>query len=83
MFGRVVAFALVLLISLALVLTGQLPLADSLGGLALDVVAPLEELVSGTYRGAAGSGRGVQTVEELEVLRKVEVPVQYARPIKK
>ena len=65
MFGRVVALALVLLISLALVLTGQLPLADSLGGLALDIVAPLEELVSGTYRGAAGSGRGVQTVEEL------------------
>ena len=65
MFGRVVALALVLLIAIALVLAGQLPLAGSLGDVALDVVAPLEGLVSGTYRGAAGSGRGVQTVEEL------------------
>ncbi|HEY3107715.1 MAG TPA: rod shape-determining protein MreC [Chloroflexota bacterium] len=65
MFGRVVALALVLLIALALVLAGQLPLAASLGGLALDVVAPLEELVSGTYSGAAGSGSKVQTIDEL------------------
>jgi rod shape-determining protein MreC len=65
LFGRVVALALVLLVALALVLAGQLPPAGSLGGLALDVVAPLEELVSGTFRGAAEGGRSVQTVEQL------------------
>jgi rod shape-determining protein MreC len=65
LFGRVVALALVLLVSVALVLAGQLPIAASLGGLALDVVAPVADLVSGTYRGGAGTGRGVQTIDEL------------------
>jgi rod shape-determining protein MreC len=65
LFGRLVALALILLVAIALVLAGQLPFADSLGGLALDLVAPIEDLVSGTYRGAAGTARGVQTVEEL------------------
>jgi rod shape-determining protein MreC len=65
LFGRVVAFALILLIAVALVLAGQFPAAGSLGSLALDVVAPLEDLVSDAYSGAVGTGRSVQTVEEL------------------
>jgi rod shape-determining protein MreC len=78
LFGRVVALALILLVAVALVLASQLPLASSLGGLALDVVAPVEDLVSGTYRGAAGSARGVQTVEEL-VLENQRLRVEVER----
>lgn len=66
MFGRVVALALVLVVSLALVIAGQFPLADAIGARALDVVAPVQDALA-SYRGVAGSTRGVRTIEELVV----------------
>jgi rod shape-determining protein MreC len=66
LFGRVVALALILLAALALVLAGQLPFADRIGGVALDLVAPVEDLLGGSYRAASGTAR-VQTVDQLVV----------------
>jgi rod shape-determining protein MreC len=64
-FGRLLALALGLLVVAALVLGGRIPLVAAIQGIALDAVAPLQELVTTSYQDVAGTGRSVATVDQL------------------
>lgn len=65
MFGRVVSLVLILLLAVALVIGGQLSFGATIGTLALDLVAPIADLVTGSYQGASTTARPVQTIGQL------------------
>jgi rod shape-determining protein MreC len=65
LFGRVVSLFLILLLAIAVVIGGQFSLGSTLGSFALDLFAPVADLVTGTYQGASTAARPVQTVSQL------------------
>jgi rod shape-determining protein MreC len=65
LFGRLLALAFGLLVLAALIFGGRVPLIAAIQGVALDAIAPLQELVTASYQDVAGTGRTVGTVEQL------------------
>jgi rod shape-determining protein MreC len=63
--GRLLALALGLVVLAALVFGGRFPLIAAIQGVALDVVAPVQELITSSYQDVAGTGRTVATVDQL------------------
>jgi rod shape-determining protein MreC len=65
LFGRLLAVALGLVVLAALIFGGRFPLIAAIQGVALDAVAPIQDLVTSSFQDVAGTGRTVATVDQL------------------
>ena len=56
---------LVLIVALVLVAASRVPSLGVVNSIALDVVSPIEQLVTGSYRGAVGTARTVTALDDI------------------
>jgi rod shape-determining protein MreC len=59
------SLVLVLIVALSLFAASRIPALGVVSSIALDVVAPIEQLITGSYRGAVDTARGVTAVDEV------------------